>query len=110
MRWRGLTRSHGADLPIARPLTLINQSPGPETRLKYRFPDPSCVTRVSPGAVPVSGDKRISTPREKASTRGWAENLEIFCLSTRHPHNTRRYPPRRRIFHRLIHSHIHSYG
>jgi len=41
-----------ADLPIARPLTLLNRSPGPETRRNSRFPSPSCVAGVSPGRSP----------------------------------------------------------
>ena len=47
---------------------------------------------------------------QESQTRGFAENLEIFCLSTRHPHDACRYPPGRRILHRLIHSYIHSLG
>ena len=52
MRWRGPARFRHADLPIARPLTLLNRPPGPETHRNSRFPGPSCVAGVSPGRSP----------------------------------------------------------
>jgi hypothetical protein len=62
MRWRGLVPDLAAlTCRLLDRHTLLNRLPGPETRLKYRFPDPSCVAGVSPGAVPVSGDNSIST-------------------------------------------------
>ena len=107
MRWRGLARSRDADLPIARPLTPLNRSPGPETRRKTRFPGPSYVAGVSPGRSPFPATRDFYALR-KASTRGFADNLKDFSYPHAYPHSPHRYPPRRRIFHRLIHSSVHS--
>src|SRR5487761_204581 len=81
---------------------------GPETRLKHRSPDPPCVAWVSPGAVPVSGDKTISTASRKPAQEVSACNLENFSYPHVHPHDTHCYPPGRELVHRIIHSCIHS--
>jgi hypothetical protein len=100
-----------ADLPITRqiPLSWAGSS-GPEIHSKHQFPSFSRVTRVSPGAIPVSGDKRISTASGKPPQEVPARNLENFYYPHVHPHDGRRYPPRGGFIHRVIHSCVHSDG
>src|SRR5215469_12135021 len=64
MRWRGLARFRRADLPIARPLTLLNRPPGPETRRNSRFPGPSGAAGVSPGWSPFPATREFLLPPE----------------------------------------------
>ena len=82
MRWRGLARSRHADLPVARPLTLLNRSPGPETRRKSRFPGSSCVAGVSPGRSPFPATRDFYA-LQRASTRGFRGQSPRIFLSTR---------------------------
>jgi hypothetical protein len=82
MRWRGLARSHHADLPIARPLALIDRPPGPETRPKHRFPGSSCVAGVSPGWSPFPATREFVLPPQSQHKRFPPTISRIFLIHT----------------------------
>jgi hypothetical protein len=82
MRWRGPARFRHADLPVARPLTLLNRSPGPETRRNSRFPGLSRVAGVSPGRSPFPATREFLRSPEGQHKRFAPAISRIFLIHT----------------------------
>jgi hypothetical protein len=79
----------GALLGLAAPADQLpgfsgaaRRPPGPDTRVKHRFPGPSHVPRVAPEVVPVSDGETISSGCEAAAQEFPPKLLERFSFHT----------------------------